>query len=389
MRELFSLFGIVLEFPILHLLHVNLKSGAIMKKIKSMAMALCVLGIAFFTLQGCSQFNLDNGSDKGTISLAISSIDAALYAEGTFLKSDVALDTNNFILTVTSSDGSVVYDGKYGEKPEEIVVMPGEYKVEVSSIRFAPPMFDAPKFGDSQTVTVEQGINVKVAFNCKQLNAGLRLKFSDEFIAQFPGTGVSIQQRENTVAYDYTQTKYLYLDESMFAMIYSGSNGDTVLMNKALRGGQMVTMNLSYKNTLISSTTLGMQIDTTRDWVSFDYNMALNIPYGVLTIPEACRRLEERVQVFGYILGGDPTTSSMRVGPPFESKSSLVIATSMTERNRNRMMVVELPTGTVRDDLNLVNNPHLLGNPIIVTGTITSSYYGYPGIKSTKSYSMM
>lgn len=360
-----------------------------MKKMKSLAMAVCVAGIAFAALQGCSQFNLDNGSGNGTISLAINGVDAALYTEGTFLKSDVSLDTNSFILTVASKDGSVVFEGLYGEKPEEIVVTPGEYTVSVTSIRFAPPMFDAPQFGDSQTVTVEQGTNVKVIFNCRQLNAGLRLKFSDDFIAKFPGTGIFIEQKENKVAYDYGETKYIYLDESIFSMIYNGSKGDTVLMNKALQGGQMVTVHLSFKNTLLSSTTFGVQIDTTRDWISFDYNIALNIPDGVLTIPEAAGRTGEKVQVFGYILGGDPTTNSIKIGPPFENKSSIVIATSMTERSRNRMMVVELPTGTIRDALNLVNNPHMLGNPIIVTGTITDSYYGYPGIKSTKSYSMM
>ena len=61
----------------------------------------------------------------------------------------------------------------------------------------------------------------------------------------------------------------------------------------------------------------------------------------------------------------------------------------MAERDRSRMMVVELPSGELRDALNLVDHPHLVGNPIIINGTITDSYYGYPGIKSTKSFTMM
>ncbi|MBE6225170.1 MAG: DUF4493 domain-containing protein [Bacteroidales bacterium] len=360
-----------------------------MKKMKSLAMAIWVVGVALVTLQGCSQFNLEDEVGNGTISLAIKGIDAIMHSDDTFLKSGTDLDTNNFILTVTSSSGTVVYDGPYGSKPEEIEVLAGDYNVSVSSIRFSPPMFDAPQFGDTQTVTVGKGENVRVRFNCKQVNAGLRLKFSDDFIAKFPGNGVFIQQRDNRVAYDYSQTKYLYLDESVFSMVYNGNKGDTVLLNKALVGGQMVTMSLSYKNTFAASTTFGVQIDTTRDWIKFDFNVALNIPDGVLSIPEAVLKVGEKVQVFGYILGGDPSTSSIRIGPPFESQSSIVIATSMTERSRNRMMVVELPTGDIRNALNLVNNPHLLGNPIIITGTVSESYYGHPGIKSTKSYTMM
>ena len=66
-----------------------------------------------------------------------------------------------------------------------------------------------------------------------------------------------------------------------------------------------------------------------------------------------------------------------------------MIAPSMSERNRNNMMVVELPSGEIRDGLNLVVTPENLGRPVVVTGTIVQSYYGYTGIKSTKSYTLL
>ena len=374
--------------PIL-LLHVNFKTVAIMKKMKSLAMAICVLGVAFVSLQGCSQFNLEREEGTGTISMSINGIDAAMYSEGAMLKSEVPVDTNSFILTVKSSAGTVIYDGIYGERPQELAVSAGEYIVSIVSTNFTPPMFDAPQFGDTQQITVEQGVNTQVHFSCKQLNAGLRLKFTDEFKAKFPGTGVFIKQGDNSVEYRYDQTKFLYLKTSIFSMIYSKSDGDTVLMTKALSAGQMATMTLSYKNTLISATTFGVQVDTTRDWIDFDYNVARNIPAGVYTIPEAVKRTGEKIQVFGYIIGGDPSTNSFRIGPPFTSNSSIVIATSMTERDRTRMMVVELPSGDLRDALNLVDHPHLVGNPIIITGTVADFYYGYLGIKGTNSFTML
>ena len=74
---------------------------------------------------------------------------------------------------------------------------------------------------------------------------------------------------------------------------------------------------------------------------------------------------------------------------PFSSATTLVIAPSMSERNRNNMMVVELPQGSVRNALNLVSHPDYLGRPVLVTGTITASYYGYPGVKNTKGYMLL
>ena len=352
-------------------------------------MAICVVGIAFMALQGCSQFNLDKNGETGAISMAIDGVDATFFSDGAFLKSDVDSDTNNFILTIYSEDGHLVYDGLYGARPEVINVTPGTYDISIYSLRFNPPMFDAPQYGDRQQISVESGESTRVSFTCRQMNSGLKIRFTNEFIAKFPGNGVYVSQGENRVAYDYSQTKYIYLSQDNFALSYNRNGEDTVLLNKTLQSGQMVTMTLSYSNSSTSYSVSGIQIDTTRDWISFDYNVALNIPAGVLTIPEAVLVVGEKVKVFGYILGGDPSSSSIRVGPPFESKSSLVIATSMTERSRENMMVVELPSGAVRDALNLVNNPHLLGNPIILTGTITESYYGYPGIKNTKGYSLM
>ena len=61
----------------------------------------------------------------------------------------------------------------------------------------------------------------------------------------------------------------------------------------------------------------------------------------------------------------------------------------MTERNRDNMFVVELPSGAVREALNLVVNSGLLGMPVVVTGTIVESYYGHVGVKSTKSYALL
>lgn len=360
-----------------------------MKRISYLALVALTVAFAVLAMQGCSQFNLEEELGKGTISLAINSLDFNLQSDGTFLKSGISSDTNNFILSIYSTDGEKVYEGAYGTRPEEITVTPGSYDIGIYSLKFNPPMFDTPQFGDEQTVVVADGDQAKVSFICRQLNAGLKLKFSNDFIAQFPGSGVAVIQNEKSVQYDYDQTKYIYLAAGSFNIAHKDGSKDTVLLTKAFRQGQMVTMKLSYNESHTSASLFSIQIDTTREWVDYNYNVGLKIPVGALTIAEAREYTGEKVKVFGYILGGDPSTNSIRIGPPFESKSSLVIASSMEERNRSEMMVVELPSGAVRDALNLVNNPHLLGSPVVLTGTITESYYGYPGIKSTKNYTLL
>ena len=61
----------------------------------------------------------------------------------------------------------------------------------------------------------------------------------------------------------------------------------------------------------------------------------------------------------------------------------------MSERNRYNMFAVELPSGDIREALNLVDNRDVLGSAIVVTGNIVESYFGYPGIKSTKACTVL
>ena len=360
-----------------------------MKTTGEKAAILGVLSAMCLTMTGCSQFNLERVQETGALAFTVGQVADDMVSDGTFLKSSVDTDTNNFILTIYSTGGEKVYDGRYGERPQEIVVTPGSYDVGLYSARFNPPKFSSPQFGDEQTIIVEEGMQAKVSFVCKQINAGLRLRFSNDFIAKFPGNGIYVRQRENDLAYDYWQNKYAFVTTETFNLVYKANDKDTILLAKNLLPGQMVTMNLSYAESNTTASVISVQVDTTRDWISYDYNLGLKIPTGAFSIEEAKSHIGEKIPVFGYILGGDPTTNAIRVGPPFESRSAIVIAPTMTERNRNNMFVVELPNGAIREALNLVVNSDLLGMPVLITGTIVESYYGYIGIKNTKNYALL
>lgn len=367
----------------------KMQGGKSMKKKFSGAVAVIVAAALLCVAAGCSQFNLQPVREPGSIALSIGKVPADLISDGTFLKSGVDTDTNNFILTIYSTSGEKVYDGTYGQRPQEIIVTPGSYDVGLYSVKFSPPKFSQPQFGDEQTIVVGEGEQTKISFMCRQMNAGIRLKFSQDFITRFPGSGLRIRQLEKDLEYAYSEKKYAYVSTDTFYMLYRESGTDSVLLEKKLMAGQMVTMNLSYSESNTAASVIKIEVDTARDWISYNYNLGLKIPTGALSIEEAKYHIGEKVQVFGYIIGGDPSTTTIRVSPPFESKSALVIAPSMTERSRNRMFAVELPSGSVRDGLNLVTNPYRLGCPVLVTGTVVESYFGYIGIKNTKNYVLL
>jgi hypothetical protein len=47
---------------------------------------------------------------------------------------------------------------------------------------------------------------------------------------------------------------------------------------------------------------------------------------------------------------------------------------------------VELPKGSVRDALNLVDNPALKGKRVYVKGNVVNSYFGTTRLKGVKEY---
>ena len=49
---------------------------------------------------------------------------------------------------------------------------------------------------------------------------------------------------------------------------------------------------------------------------------------------------------------------------------------------------MQLSAGSVRDALNLVENPSLLGRKICIRGDIVEAYYGLTGIKNITDYEL-
>ena len=90
----------------------------------------------------------------------------------------------------------------------------------------------------------------------------------------------------------------------------------------------------------------------------------------------------------GYIVGGDLTStgSKMNTGPAFTKDTHIAIAARASVTDKSSCLSVELPKGEIRDALNLLDNPGMLGRLVYLKGDIVASYYGIPGLKNVKEF---
>ena len=92
--------------------------------------------------------------------------------------------------------------------------------------------------------------------------------------------------------------------------------------------------------------------------------------------------------VKGYIVGtvdGQVYTDGCRFSGTAESKTNILIADNADETDHANCMPVQLPSGTVRNALNLVDNPGNYKKQVTLTGSL-EKYFGVPGLKTVSKY---
>ncbi len=304
-------------------------------------------------------------------------------------------DTNNFILSITNTiSGSVIYRGKYSEKPEKISVTEGSYTISVISEEFSTPAFNAPQWGDLQVILLKGGESVNISLLCKQLNSGLRINYSDEFKAKFATSLIHLHSGGDSILYSYDEKRIAYFTPSRVeTRISSGVGERKLLFARTLRPAEILSVNLSISNDdHIGKQGIFITVDTSRVWINEDI-IAGNEKDGsskekALTVSEAKGWSGAKgVWVKGYIVGGDITSSEILFTPNFTSRTHFAISDKSPETLRANCMAVELKTGKLRDSLNLVDNKALWGKMIWLQGDIVDSYFGLPGLKNIKAVS--
>lgn len=92
--------------------------------------------------------------------------------------------------------------------------------------------------------------------------------------------------------------------------------------------------------------------------------------------------------VKGYIVGtvdGQVYTEGCRFSGTAESKTNILIADNLDETDPANCMPVQLPSGTVRNALNLVDNAGNYQKMVTLTGSL-EKYFGVPGLKAVSKY---
>ena len=95
----------------------------------------------------------------------------------------------------------------------------------------------------------------------------------------------------------------------------------------------------------------------------------------------------------GYIVGCVVTTETVFVAndntsvfkAPFGIASNILLAATPDETDYNKCISLQLPSGSVRSALNLMDNPGNLGREVTVHGYITK-YLGIPGMRSVDAF---
>ena len=135
-----------------------------------------VMCCMIFIVAGCKKLIFEKGGGSsvavGTITFNVSTLSYSqmidsIYESRTVWSKDIEeIDTNNFILSIYTRQGAVVYEGKYGKRPKNIEVLPGVYEIKFRSQVQKSPAFNNPVFGDEFTMTVLEGSQTDVILMC-------------------------------------------------------------------------------------------------------------------------------------------------------------------------------------------------------------------------------
>ena len=335
--------------------------------------------------------------EQGELRIAFAQDQAALTRAGMAIP-----DTSDFILTICDSKGRIIYEGAYGDSPESMSLEAGSYIVKVLSSEFAKPAFSSPQFADEQCVVVPSGGVADVKLVCRQANCGIRLKVDPGFLTAYPDGVLLLKSSFGRLVYGYSEKRTAYFKPGDISLVLSNKGTDEVLMTRNLEACDMLDLKVSVASSGSPATggtgkkgSISVSVDTTRNWMSGHYVIGGDNSDGsagirdALTVAEALSSIgDEDVWISGYIVGGDLTSASASFTKPFSSRTNILLGPRSSTSDKSACLSVQLPAGELRDDLNLVDNPGLLGRKVCLKGDIVESYYGIPGIKNISEYEL-
>ena len=312
-------------------------------------------------------------------------------------------DTNSFILSIRDDGDSPVWTGCYADAPKELSLAAGEYTVEAVSRSFTGPVFDAPQYGDRQTVDINPGKISAVHLSCAMLNSGVRLQFTDQFMADYPGGNLYVKSAAGTLMYAYGEKRTGYFYPGTVWVLFNRNGTSQTLATRELAPREVLVLRIgsgsSVKDVDYVAERYGdgisIEVDTNHIWTceNLYYGNSdggqgedLSGAYSVGQARSKAASGEKGVWVYGYIAGGDLTSKSCSFSAPFKSNTNLVLAPDRNTADRESCLAVQLSQGDIRDAINLADHPELLGKLVYLKGNLVEKYYGLPGLQGLSGY---
>lgn len=343
----------------------------------------------------------DSGENRGMLQWNFAS--APLIEAMTRAAGEIP-DTNAFLLTVRDASGKTLYDGTYGASPTSLLVEPGSYTVTARSCAFSAPAFSKPLFGDEQVIVVRKNETARAVLTCRQLNAGMRLRVASNFLTAYPASTLHLKSADGSLLYGYRESRIAYFRPGPVSLVMSTSGqGDQTLYTRTLSAPEILTLSVSAATSSASQGgSLSIQLDTARTWLGDSYviggenggggggSAGSSIPTA-FSVPAAKENIgAEEVWVYGYIVGGDLSSSAtkMTTSAPFSSDTHFAIAVRSSVTDKQQCLSVELRKGEIRTALNLKDHPENLGHQVFLKGNLVEAYYGLPGLKAVTDFEL-
>lgn len=355
--------------------------------------ALTILAVGFLAT-AC--FNLISQDGNASIRIAFDGFEGGTRSSGNACGIP---DTDDFILTVTDAGESVIYEGRFGDSPENLLVKPGAYTITAISTPFDGPGYEIPVFGDTRVVVVGAGEQAMVTLTCSMVNCGLKLNVEKGFKTAFPLGILYISDSRGSLMHAYDETRTAYLTPGEVTVTVDEGDVTRTLFRKRLEARQMLSLDLSASADALPSEGGGISIgvDTTREWLSdrlveggdngggSDADDAMSVSEAraaALDGTDAGRK----VWVCGYIVGCATSTTKIEFEEPFSKSTNIIIGDRSVSSDREYCLSVELPSGGIRDALSLPEHPWIHGQRVLLYGTLTPSYFGIPGLKAVSAF---
>lgn len=107
-----------------------------------------------------------------------------------------------------------------------------------------------------------------------------------------------------------------------------------------------------------------------------------------ITVADAIANNTGTATVKGYIVGVANSGTSYDQEAPFTAATNVGLADSPDETDPKKILPVQLPSGSVRAGVNLVDNPSNFKAQVTITGTL-GAYFTVPGLRSASAYTIL